>query len=156
MTERSVSHTSFVIERDLPASPERVFRAWSDPDAKRRWSDCHPEMGGGYSLDFRPGGSEVSRTVLPDGAVYVVRSHFFDIVPERRIVYAYEMRLSDTCLSASLVTVEFTPGDGGTRMVFSEQLAFFDGHEDRAERIRGTSDGIDRLEAALRAEHRDR
>ena len=30
MTERGVSHTTFVIERSYPASPARVFAAWTD------------------------------------------------------------------------------------------------------------------------------
>ena len=37
MEERSVIHSTFVIERSYAATPERVFRAFADPDKKRRW-----------------------------------------------------------------------------------------------------------------------
>ncbi|WP_348628397.1 hypothetical protein [Mesorhizobium sp. WSM3862] len=37
MTERSVVHSTFVIERFYPASRERVYFALSDPAAKKRW-----------------------------------------------------------------------------------------------------------------------
>ncbi len=37
MTERSVTHATFVVERLYDASPARVFAAWADPAAKRRW-----------------------------------------------------------------------------------------------------------------------
>ena len=37
MTERSVVHSTFVIERLYPAAPSRVFFALSNPAAKRRW-----------------------------------------------------------------------------------------------------------------------
>jgi hypothetical protein len=37
------THTDFVIEREFAAPPETVFQAWADPQAKRRWSDCHAE-----------------------------------------------------------------------------------------------------------------
>ena len=34
-------------------------------------------------------------------------------------------------------------------MVFTEQVAFLDGHQDRGERIRGTELGLDRLSLLL-------
>jgi hypothetical protein len=56
-------HTDFVIERDFAATPEAVFQAWADPQAKRRWSDCHAEHTTEYRLDFRPFGHEAHRVV---------------------------------------------------------------------------------------------
>ena len=37
MTERSVTHATFVIERTYHASPARVFNAFADQAAKARW-----------------------------------------------------------------------------------------------------------------------
>ena len=37
MTDRTVAHSTFVIERTYPAAPQQVFRALSDPARKRRW-----------------------------------------------------------------------------------------------------------------------
>jgi DNA-binding response OmpR family regulator len=37
MEERSVIHSTFVIERSYPATSERVFAAFADPTKKRRW-----------------------------------------------------------------------------------------------------------------------
>ena len=37
MSQKSVTHSTFVIERYFPASPERVFAALADPARKRRW-----------------------------------------------------------------------------------------------------------------------
>ena len=36
-TERSVTHSTFSIERKYTAKPERVFAAFADPAKKRRW-----------------------------------------------------------------------------------------------------------------------
>jgi uncharacterized protein YndB with AHSA1/START domain len=37
MSDRSLAHATFAIERVYDASPARVFEAWADPVAKRRW-----------------------------------------------------------------------------------------------------------------------
>jgi uncharacterized protein YndB with AHSA1/START domain len=37
MTERKVTHSTFVVERTYPASPARVFAAFADPKIKDRW-----------------------------------------------------------------------------------------------------------------------
>jgi len=152
VTDRSAAHTSFAIVRDLPAPPAAVFRAWSDPVAKQRWTACHPSMTREHSLDFRPGGVELNRMTGPDGAVFVVEARFIEILADQRIIYAYDYRVGDRRTSASLVTVEFAPGGRGTRMVFTEQVAFLDGCDERDERLEGTNEGFDRLELDLQAE----
>lgn len=147
MSRGSVEHSNFVIERRLKAPPAAAFRAWSDADAKRRWSLCHDKSE--HRLDFRPGGGETSRVAMPDGTVYVVEARFIDIVEGERILYVYEMRMGDVRLSASLVTVRFEPDGAGTCMTFTEQAALLDGHQAIEERIQGTEIGLDRLVGML-------
>jgi uncharacterized protein YndB with AHSA1/START domain len=139
------TQTDFVIERQFDATPEAVFQAWADPQAKQRWSDCHPEHTTEYGLDFRPFGHETHQVVYPDGRVQQIEKVFFDIVAAQRIVFAYDIRLDARRLSVSLVTVEFFASRRGTRMVYTEQLTYLDGHEDRAQRLRGTEESLDRL-----------
>jgi uncharacterized protein YndB with AHSA1/START domain len=150
MSGRSVEHATFVVERKYEASPERAFAAWADPEAKARWyvdSDAQLE------LDFRVGGRERSRGTAPDGSAYSYEALFQDIVPAERIVYTYEMLLQETRISVSLATVEFTlVGDGDTRLVFTEQGAFLDGHESPARRAEGMGGLLDALEEELQSE----
>ncbi len=147
------THTSFTIERQFAASPQAVFQAWADPVAKRRWSDCHPENTTDYSLDFRPHGRESHRVVYPGGNVQLIEKFFFDIVQGQRIVFAYDISVDGRRLSVSLVTVQFLPVREGTRMSYMEQLTYLDGHEDKAERLRGTEEGLDRLVLELQPPH---
>ena len=54
-------------------------------------------------------------------------------------------------LSASLVTVEFSAEGEATFMRMTEQLAYFDGHDDLEDRIHGTREGIERLALEVEA-----
>jgi uncharacterized protein YndB with AHSA1/START domain len=142
MSERSVEHATFVVDRRYDASLARTFAAWADPEAKARWfidSEAFLE------LDFRVGGRERSEGTAPDGNTYAYEAVYQDIVPGRRIVYAYDMLLDGIRLSVSLATVEFNPEGDGTRLVFTEQGAFLDGHEVPAQREHGMGSLLDLL-----------
>lgn len=146
------THTDFVIERDFQVPPGAVYQAWADPATKRLWNDCHTDLGSDYQIDFRLYGRETHRVTYPDGRLQTIEKVFFDIVPNQRIVFAYDIRIDAKALSTSLVTVEFFASGSGTRMVYTEQLAYLDGHEDRAQRLQGTQEGFDRL-ALLFTQH---
>lgn len=153
MSERSVTHATFALERTYPAAPARVFAAFADPAQKARWNGCHDEWETvEASLDFRVGGREVSRVAPPGGLVHGMEARYHDIVPGERIVYSYAMTVGDARVSVSLVTLEFEPADGGTRLTFTEQGAFLDAHQPPAEREAGTGIGLDRLRALLEQE----
>jgi uncharacterized protein YndB with AHSA1/START domain len=149
MSGRSVEHATFVVDRQYEVSPERAFAAWADPEAKARWLvDSDAQL----QLDFRVGGREHSSGSAPDGRAYAYEALFHDIVPAQRIVYTYDMFLEGTRISVSLATVEFTPvGENGTRLVFTEQGAFLDGHESPARRAEGMGSLLDALDKELQS-----
>jgi uncharacterized protein YndB with AHSA1/START domain len=129
MTERSVEHTTFVIERTYPAAPRRVFAAWASKEAKAIWMD-DPDFksdGSEATLDFRVGGHERFGGLTPDGTSYRYDATYCDIVPDQRIVYSYEMYFGDDRMSVSLTTVQLTPDGDGTQLTYTEQGAFLDG-----------------------------
>ncbi|MGH2534654.1 MAG: SRPBCC family protein [Thermomicrobiales bacterium] len=151
MAERSVTHATFVVERTYDAAPARVFTAWADPAVKARWFAGPDEWGPGeFELDFRVGGREINRGGPPGGPIYAFDARYQDIVPDQRIVYAYDMHLDETRISVSLATVEFKSAGAGTRLILTEQGAFLDGHDDPASREQGTGSLLDALGAELR------
>jgi uncharacterized protein YndB with AHSA1/START domain len=152
MSERSVEHATFVVERVYDAFPDRTFAAWSDPHAKARWYG-NPERE--LELDFRVGGWERHRGTLADGREYAYQALFWDIVPGWRIVYTYEMLLDGVRISVSVATAEFRPERDGTRLVFTEQGAFLDAHEMPAQRKQGMGSLLDALGQWLQSSRSD-
>ena len=147
MTERSVTHGTFSIERTYPADPARVFKAWADPKIKQRW------FGGGQNntieFDFRVGGRERSAGKGPDGSEYTFSVLYQDIVPDNRIVYTYEMSLNGQRISVSVAAIELKPEAEGTRMTVTEHGAYLDGLDKPSVREKGTIWLVDQLGAEL-------
>jgi uncharacterized protein YndB with AHSA1/START domain len=151
VTERFVNHTTFVIERTYPAHPAKVFGAWADAAAKSVWMDDPDDKSDGtpYELDFRVGGRERFGGLTPEGVSYRYDATYYDIVPERRIVYSYEMYSGDDRTSVSLATVEIVPDRDGAKLTYTEQGAFLDGIDKPDERAEGTAWMLDNLTAFL-------
>lgn len=141
MIERSVTHATFVVERVYPAAPARVFAAWADPTIKSQWFG----EGDAGASDFRVGGRESSGGTNPDGGSYRYEARYHDIVPGRRIVFAYDMYLGDERISVSLATVDLRPEGSGTRLIVTEQGAYLDGLDTPARREPGIGGLLDRL-----------
>jgi uncharacterized protein YndB with AHSA1/START domain len=152
MSERSILHASFTIERAYPVAPRRVFAAWADPKLKTRWFGGGDETIQDYGLEFKVGGREYSRGIAPNDQPYSYDALYQDIIPNERIVYTYDMHIGEPRISVSLSTVEFTADGDGTRMVYTEQGVYLDGLDNPAQREAGTRELFDALGRMLDAE----
>lgn len=143
MNERFVKHATFVVERTYAASPAKVYQAWADPAAKARWFS-QPDI-----FEFHVGGREYSSGGPPEGPVFTFDACYQEIVPEERIVYSYTLDSDDKRISVSLTTVELIPTEDGTKLVFTEQGAFFDGYDTPEVREHGTNEMLNALGKTL-------
>lgn len=154
MKNRSVSHATFDIERSYLVPPSRVFAAFADPVKKRRWfRDDDGSETLEFEMDFRVGGRERSTFVMKSGPIAGVictnETTYQDIVPDARIVLAYTMALGDKRFSASQATFEMLPENSGTRLIFTEQAAFFEGADGPTMRKEGWRLLLERLASDL-------
>jgi uncharacterized protein YndB with AHSA1/START domain len=148
----SVVHASFTITRHWKHAPKRVFQAFSDEAAKRKWFAGPP----GFeqhekSFDFREGGRETLSGKHAGGMVTAFDCVYRDIVPNERIVYSYVMHLDGKKISVSQACIELTAENGGTKLVLTEYGDYLDGYDDAGSREHGTNWLIDTLGNSLEA-----
>jgi uncharacterized protein YndB with AHSA1/START domain len=141
MSEHSIVHATFTLERSYPVPAQRVFRAWADPRMKARWFAGDSNS---YQMEFRPDGIERNRA-QHDGKEITWESLYREIVPNERIVYTSVLSEDDIVVTASLTTVEFTEDGLSTSLVLTETGAYLDGREKPAWREEGTGDWLDSL-----------
>src|SRR5208282_5975069 len=93
---RSVVHATFCIERTYPASRAQVFKALTDPAAKAKWfsgGDDYTLLA--HEMDVRPAGREHVKGRWKSGVVSTFDAVYHDVVPDERVVYAYDMYLDE-------------------------------------------------------------
>jgi uncharacterized protein YndB with AHSA1/START domain len=154
MTVQAVIHDTFVIEQTYSAPVSRVFAAFTTREAKDAWGDTGDldpiEPGtnsGDAAFDFRVGGHERFGVGMQKVS-FVYDALYYDIVPEQRIIYSYEMYADGVRSSVSLATIEFVPVEGGTALRWTEQGAYLNGVDGAAApqlRRGGVSEMLDGL-----------
>jgi len=76
------------LHRILRAPPERVYRAFLDPEALVKWLPPHGFTGRVHHLDALVGGSyRMSFTNLSSGNTHAFGGEYLELVPNERIVH---------------------------------------------------------------------
>jgi uncharacterized protein YndB with AHSA1/START domain len=148
----SVVHATFQLERTYDAPVTRVWTALTDEAAKQKWFAGTP---GRWELlerrmDVRVGGREYLKGRWEGGVVSTFDAIYHDVVPNERLVYAYEMHLDAKKISVSLATMQLNAEGRKTTLTVTEQGAFLDGYDDAASREQGTGHLLDALGASLK------
>lgn len=142
----TVERAPIVQERVLPAPPEVVFAAWSNPESLRIWM-CPGEVARAeVEMDFRVGGR--FRIVMFGEREYAQHGEYLEIDPPKRLSFTWVSEWLPEDQAQTRVDVTLEPaGDGETRIrVVHEALPAgdsYDGHE------RGWADILRRLDEHL-------
>ena len=104
------------ITRDFDASPERVFRAWIDPDLVARWLGPRDSEIRIDSWDARTGGSYRYASVQNGQEVAAFYGSFHEIRPTERLVQTFTWKGMPDGVSLDTMTFEDL-GNGRTRVI---------------------------------------
>jgi uncharacterized protein YndB with AHSA1/START domain len=147
----AIHHGTFTIERSYKAPRALVFKAFEDIDAKRRWfvqGDDENWQVESFETDFRVGGSERSRFRYAGGPLISNDTVYLDIAANERIIIAYTMGTEGSIFSSSMSTIRFEPHGSGTKLIYTEQGAYFG----EANQILGREEGTKGLFESLAKE----
>ena len=91
------------LHRVLRAPPERIYRAFLDPDALAKWLPPDGFTGKVHQMDARVGGSyRISFTNFGSGASHGFGGSYLELVPNERL--RYTDRFDDPSLPGEMVT----------------------------------------------------
>jgi uncharacterized protein YndB with AHSA1/START domain len=139
---------SLALARSYPVPPEKVWRAWTDPQAIKRW--WGPGSGEPVSLaqlDVRVGGR--FRIVFggAEGRDHECAGVYREVVPNRKLVFTWTWPNS-TPERESLVTITFRAVEGGTELDFLHEQLFDETVRDNHKR--GWTELLAKLDLFLR------
>jgi uncharacterized protein YndB with AHSA1/START domain len=122
--EQIAQKPSLSITRKFAVAPEKVWRAWTDPQALKQWmapSDAFSVLLA--EVDVRVGGKYRIVMQAPDGEKHDVSGVYREVVTNRKLVFTWAW--ISTPERESLVTVELRAAGGGTEFTFKHEQ-FFD------------------------------
>ena len=124
---------SLNITRQYAVAPEKVWRAWTDPQALNRWfGPGEPGSVTRAELDVRTGGRYLIAFRTQDGEEHSVSGIYQEVVEHRKLSFTWAWR--STPYRVSLVTIELRPTDQGTELAFRHDQFFDQAARDNHER----------------------
>ena len=82
----SVEGRDLVLTRDFDCTPDKLFRAWTEPALITQWFALGTWKAVNAELDVRPGGSSLVTMRGPDGAVFPNQDVYLEVTPHKRLV----------------------------------------------------------------------
>jgi uncharacterized protein YndB with AHSA1/START domain len=135
------------VSRSYAATPERVWRAWTDAQALAQW--FRPDASFSVPIaeaEVRVGGRFRILMVAADGAEFEVSGVYREVVRERRLVMTWNWKQQPG--HESLLTVELRPEGEGTRLDLRHE-GFLD-FENRPTHEQGWNGALDKLATLLK------
>jgi uncharacterized protein YndB with AHSA1/START domain len=140
----SSADLTLTIDRVLPASPERVFTAITDPEMFGRWMGPEGSIVTVHEMAVTIGGKLSFDVALPDGSTFTLFGVYEEIDPPRRLVHSWAMEGDD---EISTVVFELEPVGRSTRLILTHHGLTTP--EDVSQNQYGWDHQFDRLERML-------
>jgi uncharacterized protein YndB with AHSA1/START domain len=145
LAEKSpIQKPSLTFKRHYAAPIEKVFRAWTEPEALKLWfgpsdegkilvAETNINVGGRYRIVLE----------MPDGEQHRVGGVYREVVPNEKLTFTWAWE--STPERESLVTVKLKKAGSGTDMTLTHEQFFDEAARDRHEHgWTGTLERLDR------------
>jgi uncharacterized protein YndB with AHSA1/START domain len=115
-----MDNNQVTIETFLNAPPERVWKAWTDPDSVLKWTGSDPNgTGVKAKIDLRPGGSFEITFRNSDQTEFTSMGTYKEIREYRKLVFSWVWKNEPGV--ESLVTIVLIPEGSCTLMQFEHR-----------------------------------
>ena len=144
--------TQVRISRNYGVAPEKVWRAWTDPQALSQWfGHGKPPPATAAEIDLRVGGHYRFAFKGASGEMNEVSGVYQEVVPNRRLVFTWAWK--STPERVSRVSIELTPQGGGTELRFVHDRFYND--KARVDHSQGWQHGFENLDAFMQRSARE-
>jgi len=101
----------------IDAAPEKLFRAWTEPELMKQWIAPLPFTTPHAETDLRSGGASMFVMRGPDGTEFPCRGVYLEVVPNERVVFtdAYTSAWEPSEKPFMTVTLTFEAYEGKTK-----------------------------------------
>ncbi len=147
-TQETRSEITLNLTRTYSAPREEVFRAWTEPEALKRWFAPSDEFSTPIAeVDLRVGGAYRIGMKPPDQEdMFIVVGTYREVQPPERLVFTWSWE-EGMDVGETLVTVQFRDLGGSTEVVLTHEL--FPNEQARDKHNEGWSGCLERLEKIL-------
>lgn len=141
------TQTTLRLTRTFAAPREKVFRAWTDREALKKWFAPSEQYTTNIpELDLKVGGRYRVEMKSPDGKVHCVAGTYREVRKPEKLVYTWTWE-NEPAMGETLVTVEFRDRGSSTEVILTHEL--FPNEKAREEHKKGWGGCLDRLEKFL-------
>jgi uncharacterized protein YndB with AHSA1/START domain len=139
-----IQKPSLTLKRYYGVPIEKVYRAWTDPEALKRWfgpsdegrilvAETNIKVGGRYRIVME----------MADGEQHRVGGIYREVIPNEKLTFTWAWE--STPERESLVTIKLKKAGGGTDMTLTHEQFFDEAARDRHEHgWTGTLERLDR------------
>lgn len=125
----TVQHRTIKLKKSIKASPQKVFKAFSNPKHKEKWSAPKGDEIRFLESNFKVGGIETFKCGSIGALDFNGIVHFEDILKNERIVYTETVFHKKNKLATALITIEFEEDKGSTLIKMIIQVASYCGEQ---------------------------
>lgn len=102
------------LTRTLDATPEKLFRCWTEPELLKQWFCPLPWKVSAAEVDLRPGGRSYIVMNGPNGEVMPNEGVYLEVIPNQKIVftdaYTAGWQPNPKPFFTGIITLEAAPG----------------------------------------------